>query len=189
MNSPCLDIELQLTGYAAGELDRAETEAVRQHLAECASCRAELKRELRLRELMGSLPLRRRDLEVEDLAPAARRRPLRGVARRWLAPVAALAAVLALVLLAGRFADTGPALSPAPRAAVGVESGSGSAPAWSEQELQQAQDEVEYTLALTARLLRKGERSAVQNVFGDRLPRAITDSLRKSLSTNEGDQG
>lgn len=181
----CHEIEILLTEYAAGELDPRRNEIVRMHLAGCDECRAELRRELRLRELMGSLPVRRLPLEVGDLEPADRTAPrAAGLLRRWLAPAASVAAVLALVLLSGRLgSDLVPDSGPAPRA---------EAPAarrWSEQELDRAQEQVEYTLALTARLLRRSEQSAVKEVFGDRLPRAINDSLRKTLSINEGDQG
>ena len=191
MNPPCHEIEILLTEYAAGDLDPQRNQAVRRHLAECADCRAELGRELRLRQLMGSLPVRHLPLGVGDLDPDARTRPVSGggsFLRRWLAPAAGLAAVLVLVLLAGRSGpDTAPSTGlpgAASPAAVAATPGT-----WSEQELDRAQDELEFTLALTARLLQRSEKTTVHEVFGDRLPRMISESLRKSMTLNEGDQG
>lgn len=181
----CREIEILLTEYAAGDLDPATNDTVRLHLDGCAGCRAELQREFQLRELMGALPVRYLPLDVADLAPAPSQvAGTAGRLRRWLAPSAAIAAMLALVLLAGRF---GPGPDRKPQPALRAEAPASSR--WSEQDVERAQDQVEYTLALTARLLKRSEQSTVQEVFGNHLPRAITDSLRKTLSNNEGDQG
>ena len=56
-------------------------------------------------------------------------------------------------------------------------------------ELAAAQDQLHYSLSLTARIIQRGQRETVQDVFGERLPRVISDSLRKTIHTNQGDQG
>jgi len=185
MNSPCHEIELLLTEYAAGELGPRRQNEVALHLAACAGCRAELQREMRLREMLGSLPVQQPDPRaVPVTAPAPGRTVVpAGGLRRWLPATAGIAAVLALVLLAGRL-PTGPV--GANRAAAPRETPAAAASA---ADLDDAQQQLAYSLHLTARLLQKGERTGFRQAFGDKLPRVLSDSLRKTIYTNQGDQG
>ena len=95
-----------------------------------------------------------------------------------------LAAVLLAAFLAPQF--LGSSEDPARRI---LDQAPDTAPGWTRTELDTAQDEVAYSLALTARILRKGERAAVHQVFGEKLPQVISGSFRKAIHTNQGDQG
>ncbi len=185
MKSPCHDMELLLTEYAAGELPAPDRDTVAEHLAICANCRSELQRELTLRDLLGSLPLQQASPPVQPGAYPANHRTATPASRlqRWLSASAGIAAVLVLVLLAGRFSPGTPgAVEPATRSAAPTAE-------WTAEEIEEAQQEIAYSLQLTARLLKKGERTGFHQVFGEKLPRVLSDSLRKSFHTNQGDQG
>lgn len=107
--SRCESVQSSLTDYLEGQLSAALRGPLRAHLQRCPGCRRELRRELRLRELLAGLerpaapagfadtvlaavfaqvPLR------EQVAPA----PARGVSRReWaLLPIALLMLALAM---------------------------------------------------------------------------------------------
>lgn len=182
MNAPCRESELLLAEYASGDLPPEAAQRIETHLACCPACAEELARELRLRELLGSLPVRR----PERPAPTA---PLAGAlagavtgrrALRWTLAASAAAAMLAFAMLIGDIATPPP----------GPLSGAGAEPSdWTPQEIRDAQDDLEYSLALTARLLKKSGKTAVTEVFGDHLPRVINESLQKAIHTNQGDQG
>jgi hypothetical protein len=81
------------------ELDVGEAAACRQHLAECADCRAELASLERTRDLLDQAPVHQSQLDLAAvcLRVAARERHSRSV-RRVSVSVAAIAAVLLLAL-------------------------------------------------------------------------------------------
>lgn len=78
-----------------GELDVVDEAAVRDHLAGCDSCAAELRATQAVRAALRALPV---VAPVSDLAARARRRARR---ERPLVWAAAAATVVALVVLAG----------------------------------------------------------------------------------------
>src|SRR5215510_10853309 len=110
MTDDCADLRFRLTLFGRGELDAAEAEAVRAHLARCPDCTAELEAERELdRRLAGaasgwSVPP---DLEAAIRArlagePAPRRRRWTGaVGRAVRRPLvaAALGAVATLLVV------------------------------------------------------------------------------------------
>ena len=186
MNLQCNEIQLLLTEYAVGDLSPAESLVVEVHLAECPLCREELQREYRLRNLLGNLPVRALRGEglpsVETVGERSSIRP--SWTHRPLLAAAGLAAVLAILFLVDDFRAPSQAPTNADQART-----TGSNPAWTRAELDSAQDQVAYSLALTARILQKSERTAVHQVFGEKLPQVISESLHKAINTNQGDQG
>ncbi len=146
---------------AAGEVAR--------HLDGCRSCRAELAREQELRATLGSLPTVACPSGIGDFVPArAARRPARG--RIWGWSLAAAAGVAAVMLGVLYPRDQEPRRT------------------WTEAELAEARHDMITTLSLTADAIDRGRRAAVVEVFGERLPRAVTGSL-KLRSPEQGDEG
>jgi anti-sigma factor (TIGR02949 family) len=97
----CVEFERHLHAYVDGELAVSEMLAADAHLAECAECRALAARERRFRQLLRRQP--RESAPAEFRAQITRRicrAEQRAVVRPWLiaAPIAAVAAVFALVL-------------------------------------------------------------------------------------------
>lgn len=186
MNAPCMEIQLLLTDYGAGDLPVDQVRRVEAHTRACTECRQELANELRLRTLLGTLPPQVIPSAVPLPAPLARHRGRSRFMVGWAAAglAAGLAAVLAVAFLAGDFIGvSGP--RPQEPALIAAESPA----AWSRVELDTAQDELAYSLALTARLIKRSERAAVQQVFGDKIPHAISESLNKVINPSQGDQG
>ena len=52
-----------------------------------------------------------------------------------------------------------------------------------------ARRDAAWTLVLAARILERTEKNALSDVFGQRLPRAVAESLRSGPSTPEGGRG
>ena len=109
------EVRLLLPWFATGRLEAADHARVKAHVAQCASCRDELRRERRLQAEVVDLPLavdRGWAAMLERLqAPPAEPRRLWRVARPWFGW--ALAAGLGAVLVAGVIwprAPTSPAL-------------------------------------------------------------------------------
>ena len=127
-----------LPGYSLGILDEEEKSGVREHLAACAACRAEL---ASFRETAGRLAAAapQRDLPAgleARIMRAVRGRPLpRRPARSWFSRPAltGIAAAFAVALGAGNLLQWTGVLAPAargtpPRLATAVLSGTGGAP-------------------------------------------------------------
>lgn len=174
MNERCADLELELTGFAAGELEPALADRVARHLAACAACRAELDRELRLRGALRTLPLAAAPAGLGALPPAAARPPRRLPLPPSLGGLAAAAVLVALLagLPGGR--PAGPGETPA---------------AFTADQVAAARRDAAWTLVLAARILERTERNALADVFGQRLPRAVAESLGGPAPTPEGGQG
>lgn len=171
MMSSCREIELEIVAYCSGELEPAERDMVRQHLDGCPACRAELGQEMELRRTLGTLPAEAAPAVLEQRIKAATRRPERN-RRRLTAALALAAASLAIALIL-------PAMRPA-----GESDGT-----WSDAEIAAARQEVMYTLALTARVIGRTEKTAVVDVFADKLPRAIDQSFKMVKPTTSGGNG
>jgi len=169
MMNTCRQIRLELAAYDSDELDAAGTAAVERHLDGCRACRTELRYEREIRASLGALPTAACPPGVGDFVPSA---PPRRVARKrvWSWSLAAAAALVAAVL--GGLATRAP--SPQPN--------------WTDAELAAARQEMIFTLSLTADAIDRGRRAAVVEVFGERLPRAVTGSL-KLKSPEQGDEG
>ena len=167
MMSRCDDIRLQLTEYAAGDLSAGEAAAVAKHLDGCPACREELAVEQSLRSTLGSLPRAECPPGIGDFVPAAV--PAHRRSRLPWGVGFAAAAGLAAVLIGG-FLDRGPTHE------------------FSEAEMAAARHDMFYALELTADVLERTQRAAVVDVFGDRIPRAVTGSL-KLKSPEQGDEG
>ncbi len=185
MKSRCADVELLLTEYAAGDLPVADVARVSGHLESCAACRDELAAEQRLRATLNALPQLSCPVEVsvpEQVVTGRTergRRAGRGEGRHWLWGGAGLAAavVLLIVLL--------PSTPPPPPDRIVDSTGR----TWSRTEIETARLEAKWSLALTAKILDRTGRRTVTDIFGRRLPRAVTGSLEKAASIYEGGQG
>jgi anti-sigma factor RsiW len=96
----CVEFECHLHAYVDGELSVSEMLVADAHLAECADCRALAARERRFRQLLRRQPRESAPSEFRALITRRIHRAERlAVVRPWLiAPIAAVAAVLALVL-------------------------------------------------------------------------------------------
>jgi anti-sigma factor RsiW len=166
MKDACPDMELLLAEFAADELDDAAAERVAAHVATCADCRAELKREFALRAALGGLPVRQ-----GPAIPAPAARPRRPLARRWWPLAGGLAAAtLAAVLL--------------------LPTGGGDAPVTADAtDVDAIRRDARASLALAARILERSERHTVVDVFGRQLPAAIREAIPDAAVTPEGGQG
>ena len=173
----CPDIERELSAYLRGDLAPESKKLVRDHLDRCPPCRAELVRETNLGQVLASLPRpdapaeleSRLATEINSADGLGHRRAGRG---RLTAAVLAAAACLAVALLV-------PSLRP----------GYQPPPTWSEQEIAAGRRDVLYSLALTAHILDRTRKEAVVEVFADRLPRAINESLKTVKPNNSGGNG
>jgi len=177
MMTHCPDIERELAAFCSGELDPALREDVRVHLDDCASCREELARERTLRHTLGTLPEAGAPtgLEAGILAALDRDRaetPNRNFGRRLTVAASLAAAALAAALLM-------------PSSHPGTDRNSG----FSDQEIAAARQEVMYTLELTARVLDQTQKTAVIEVFADKLPKAINESFKTMKPNTPGGNG
>ncbi len=173
MNQHCPDIELELADFAAGDLAPAAADPVARHLAGCADCRGELERELRLRESLATLPL--------AAAPASLGRlPVPAAPRRFGLPLPGAAALVAAALLLALLGAL-PRLDGVPQPDSG--------PVYTADQVASARRDAAWTLVLAARILERSEKNALADVFGQRLPRAVAESLRSGPSTPEGGRG
>ena len=184
MMNLCRDIEIELAAYTGGELGPAEHELVRGHLDGCAECRAELAREMNLRETLGTLPTADvpADLDVRIRAAiqsAGNGLPSRRYRHRLAAALTVAAACLALALILPALR---PAAGPEPIAV-------GPRRTWTDQEIAAAREEVMFSLALTARVLDRTQKDAVIEVFANQLPHAVNRSLKFVKPKTSGGNG
>ncbi len=96
----CVEFERHLHAYVDGELAVSEMLVADAHLSECVECQALAARERRFRQLLRRQPRESAPSEFRArITGRIRRAEQRAVVRPWLiAPIAAVAAVLALVL-------------------------------------------------------------------------------------------
>ena len=96
----CVAFERHLHAYVDGELAVSEMLAADAHLSECAECQALAARERRFRQLLRRQPRESAPFEFRArITRRIRRAEQLAIVRPWLiAPIAAVAAVLALVL-------------------------------------------------------------------------------------------
>jgi anti-sigma factor RsiW len=180
----CRNIEIELAAYAGGELGSAERKRVRSHLDGCAECRAELAREMNLRETLGALPTANVPADLDDriraaIQPAGNGIPSRRYRHRLAAALTVAAAGLALALIL-------PALRPA---AVPEPIAVGPRRTWTHEEITAAREEVMFSLALTARVLDRTQKDAVIEVFANQLPHLVNRSLKFVKPTTSGGNG
>ena len=177
MMNHCHDIELELAAYARGELDPAQRERVASHLDGCAGCRAELAREMTLRETLGGLPTATPPADFDDRILAAI--PAAGADShpRWMRyrlagglTIAAASVALALIL-------------------PNLPQDSGPQPTWTDLEIAAAREEVMFSLALTARVLDRTQKHTVIEVFANQLPNSVNESLKIVKPTTSGGNG
>jgi anti-sigma-K factor RskA len=190
-----------LEQYLDGDLALAATADFERHLEDCPACRAEVEREGLLRHAFARLPELSCPPGVAErieraLAAAGPRAPRPWWSRllapgwRWRtipAAAAAVAAVVALVLLVPR-ADgpTAPAgIAAAPTS--GVEAATGRE--YTDEEIRTAREQARWCLAFTAHLVTDTETETVADVFREKLPRSIRNSLRRAAQVAEGDEG
>ena len=118
-------IQELLPGYALGILDQQERTQVREHVAACAACRAEL---ASLREVTGTLAASVAPLDppaslegriLRAVAASPRTRQLRRHGRRteWWQGLTAIAAAVVVVLAAGNLLQWTGVIPPAARVA------------------------------------------------------------------------
>jgi len=177
MMNHCRDIERERAAYAGGELDPAQRERIGIHLDGCAGCRAELAREMTLRETLGGLPKARGPVDFDDRIMAAI--PAAGADShpRWMRhrlagglTIAAACMALALIL-------------------PNLRQDSGQQPTWTDQEIAAAREEVMFSLALTARVLDRTQKDAIIEVFANQLPNSVNESLKIVKPTTPGGNG
>jgi len=121
LKNACEQVAPLLVFYVCGELDASEMALVQQHLADCASCNAQLSEEKNLQTLFASLPHDADRLDsagvllsqcrselaetLDDLVrpPVLEKTPVFGAFRRWMAlrPAWSGAVLVALGLLVG----------------------------------------------------------------------------------------
>ena len=158
----CHETEMLLMEYVAGTLDEPTQESITLHLANCASCREELEREKFLCETLGSLPLCHTEERVGFTYPSQ--------SSKWWLPVSGglvAAAVLLAVLITGNTVIT-PPVEPTNR------------------ELAAATEDIKWTLNLANSLIQKGEKAAMVDLLGTKLPSVISGSL---FPVNDSDDG
>ncbi|MGD9549100.1 MAG: anti-sigma factor [Candidatus Krumholzibacteriia bacterium] len=186
----CRDIQLELAGFLDGDLRPEETAGIAAHLARCAECTGELEREQALRRSLGTAPPVRcpatlttailKAVAAESPESAAPVQPR--FRRRALAPVGvgvALAACL-VAMVATRTPDLDPAPTPG-AAALRSEPGP--------ERIRQARRDLAWTLDLAARVIDHNEKETVKDVFGRKIPAAITGSLRSAAEASQGGKG
>lgn len=173
----CHDIELELAALAGGELDPAQRDQVASHLDGCAGCRAELAREMTLRETLGGLPTATPPVDFDNRIMAAI--PTAGTdphswwnQNRLTAALTAVAAVVAVVVI---LANPG--------------RDSGQQQTWTDGEIAAAREEVMFSLALTARVLDRTQKYAIIEVFANQLPNSVNESLKIVKPTTPGGNG
>ncbi len=186
----CRDIQLELAGFLDGDLGPEEAAGIAAHLSRCAECAAELVREQVLRSSLGTASparcpsgvttaiLKAVAAEVPPAAVAVRPRFRRGA----LAP-AGLGIALAACLVALVTTRT-PEVSqvPAPEVqALRSEPGP--------EQVRQARRDLAWTLSLAARVIDHNEKETVKDVFGRKIPAAITGSLRSAAEASQGGKG
>ncbi len=177
MMNHCHDIELELAAYAGGELDPAQQKLVASHLDGCAGCRAELAREMTLRETLGGLPTAIPPVDFDNRIMAAI--PTAGTdshswwrQNRLAAGLTAAAAVMAFVFILGNPGqDSGPQQT------------------WTDREIAAAREEVMFSLALTARVLDRSQKNVIIEVFANQLPNSVNESLKRIKPTTSGGNG
>lgn len=178
-----------LTGFAAGELEPMEEAIVAEHLAECAACRVELGRELRLREFMGELPSAACPDDVVaaisaavDAEPLPLRRPARSRAHSWSSTVAAASLLAAAVLLVLVLPRSEPLLG---TAAVDQTE----ANAWTQADLDRAREDAQWALAFTASVIERVEKQTIVDVMRRLQAEAYAGFRERSPSTSPGGRG
>ena len=190
MNRDCTLYEIHLAAYAGGDLPEPEYGAVSSHLSWCDACRAELVREYELRDLLGELPVVAcpdrvserlfatlgLDRDVPNPAPRPRRAPVFG--RPPVGPLAnglMAAGLMAAVLLAALFLPgrLGRPDGPGPQASANVP-----ATVYSDAEIAQARHDLIASLTMAAEVLDRSREQTMNDVFGNRLPGAVSGSLR-----------
>jgi anti-sigma factor RsiW len=172
-----------LTEYAAGELGALERAVVQEHLDECASCRAELARELRLRELMATLPavdcpdaVTDAIVAAVDRQPAPGRQPSRW--RTWSSTVAAATMVAAAVLLAVVIPRDLP-----------IPSTDHASTSWTQEELDQAREDAQWALVLTASIIERTEKQTIIDVMRRLQAEAYSGFRDRDATTSNGGRG
>jgi hypothetical protein len=219
-----------LAGYAAGELEPLEQAIVAEHLAECAACRDELARELRLRELMSELPAAACPDELsaaitaavdaessaaessatensaaeragEEAAEPARLSPRPpapvrpGRAHSWASTLAAASLLAAAVLLVLVLPRSEPRLDPTVRPEIVIANPTPTPTTalpgadWSQDDLDQAREEVQWTLAFTAMVIERAEKQTMVDVMRRLQEEAFAGFRERRAPTANGGRG
>ncbi len=169
----CAQYEIQLTAYAAAELTEPDKRALENHLGHCAACRAELACEVELRTVLSGLPPAQCPENVARYLQGTldlNGQPSSPRSNWWPAGLGLVAATLLAVLLA-------PGLLSGLRTPARV-----AAQEFTVAEIAQARHDVVATLTLAADVMNRSRNKTVVEVFGARLPRAISGSLRPQSS-------
>ena len=177
MMNRCREIEIELAAYAAGEIDPADRDQVRSHLDGCAGCRAELAREITLRETLGGLPAASPPANLDNQIRAAIHSARTDSRSWWLRHRLAAAVTVAAASLALAIILPKPGQDSAPQQT------------WTDMEIAAAREEVMFTLGLTARILDRTQKNAIIEVFGNQLPNSVNESLKLDKPEPSGGNG
>ncbi|MCK9996852.1 MAG: zf-HC2 domain-containing protein [Candidatus Krumholzibacteria bacterium] len=177
MMNRCREIEIELAAFAGGELGPTEREQVRCHLNECAECRAELAREMTLRETLGGLPGASSPVNLDNRIRAAVHAAEPDSPSLWSRYRLGTAITIAAAGLALALILPNPGRGPAPQQS------------WTDKEIAAAREEVVFSLALTARVLDRTQKSAIIEVFANQLPNSVNESLKLNKPAISGGNG
>ena len=175
MKQQCHDIQLLLTEFAADALADDEAAGVAGHLAVCDDCRAELAREMSLRETLSTLPIQTAPAMATPRRDALTARfPQPG--RRWTPVLGGLAAAaLALAIFIPETpGDVPDRVITTP---------------YTPAQVAQARYDARTSLVMAFDIIAKTQRHTVTDVFGRQLPRAISGSLSGTAASPEGGEG
>ncbi len=161
----CQDFEMLLMEYVSEELDVVTCTKIEQHLKQCQYCCQELEREKVLAETLGSLPVKNTDAPSQFIYPVPK--------SQWWIPTSGglvAAAVLLAILITGQSSTQHHNPAPSPK------------------ELAVATEEVRWTLNLTNKIIQKNEKETLLDLFGTKLPTAISGSLFPNRETENQDR-
>lgn len=177
----CKDYQAALSAYTGDELSGNERQALTNHLLHCADCRDELEREEELRQHLAGLPQVNCPGHVFEAIMAQTDRPTtkRRLRNRWPWAGIAVAATLAVLFLPG---FNGVLTNDVPHDQMAVNQ------EFSEAEIAQAKRDVMATLTLAANVVSRSRQDTMSDIFGTRLPNALSGSLSPSKSPRKGTQ-
>ena len=177
----CRPVQDRLEAFVEKDLSEAERKAVEDHLQVCADCHKRWMQAIDLSETLKALPLKECPAHVarEVLKRTRAEQSVMDDLRSFLSPlfrpvwrpVVGLTITVALLLILVPFSDL---RTPEP-------------PAYSEQEIRKAREEIRWALAYVHRSVARTQSIIQEEVIPDRVVRPIRDSMNTAIkSIKEG---